>query len=182
DCTGPGGSCALRWARSIQTSSSGRHAMDELTMIRELLDEPAPSDRVVAEGRERLYAASARPARRARRVTSRTALALAVTGAIGAVALAAATLGTDGGSSSGAGRAPVVTGGSARSVLLAAAVQAAAAPTHGTYWHVRSMSRTTLPRLFGHGANRYRLRQPSGPPERAAQARRPGARPRTLRA
>ena len=62
--------------------------------------------------------------------------------------LAVATLVPGAGTSPGGG-GPVVTGGSARTVLLAAAVRAESAPTSGTYWHVRSMSRTTLPQRFG---------------------------------
>ena len=45
--------------------------------------------------------------------------------------------------------------------MLAAAVHAESAATSGTYWHVRSMSRTTLPQRFGRGGNRYTLEQVS---------------------
>jgi hypothetical protein len=135
--------------------------MDELSMIRNLLAEPPPSPHVVAEGMERLFSAHAgavprtRPIRRA---AFRSVLALGLTGAAAAAALAVATLILGAGSSPG-GAGSVVIGGSARSVLLAAAVQAESAPTRGTYWRVRSMSRATLPRTFGHGENRYTLEQ-----------------------
>jgi hypothetical protein len=131
--------------------------VDELTMIRELLDQPAPSPEVVTEGRRRLLAEHARPGRRVR-VRLWGALALGLTGVAVAAALAAAALGPGTGSTPGGGPA-IVTIASARSVLLAAAVRAESAPAHGKYWHVRSMTRTTLPRAFGHGENRYTLEQ-----------------------
>jgi len=135
--------------------------MDELTMVRDLLAEPAPCPEVVAEGRERLLhsaAGAVPPAGRIRRPALRSALALGITGAAAAAALAVATMGSGPGIFPGGG-AKVVTGGSARSVLLAAAVKAESDAASGTYWHVRSVSRTTLPRKFGHGENRYTLEQ-----------------------
>jgi hypothetical protein len=136
--------------------------MDELTMVRELLAEPAPSPQVVAEGRERLLGSAAGavpPERRLKRPALRSAvLALGVTGAAAAAALAVATMGAGPGASPGGG-ARVATGGSARTVLLAAAVKAESDSTAGRYWHVRSVARTTLPRKFGHGAHRYTLEQ-----------------------
>ncbi|HEX3266090.1 MAG TPA: CU044_5270 family protein [Candidatus Limnocylindrales bacterium] len=134
--------------------------MDELSMIRQLLDEPAPSPRVVEAGRQRLRRASTRSAGRIRRPQLWSALALGATGLAAAAVLAVTMLGSGGGSSPGAGPA-VVIGGSARSVLLAAAVRAASAPTSGRYWHVRSMSRTTPPRTFGRDEDRYTLEQRS---------------------
>jgi hypothetical protein len=103
-------------------------------------------------------AAGADPTTHARRRTAlRSALALGLTSAAAAAALAVATLVPGTGTSPRAG-GPAV--GSARSVLLAAAVRAESAPTtSGTYWHVRSMSTKTLPWTFGHGANRYTLEQ-----------------------
>lgn len=135
--------------------------MDELSMVRGLLAEPPPSPQVVAEGRKRLLglpAAVVPPARRIKRAALRSALALGLTGVAAAAALAVTTLISGAGTSPGGG-APVITDTSARTVLLAAAAQAASAPTRGTYWHVRSMSKTTLPQMFGHGANRYTLEQ-----------------------
>jgi hypothetical protein len=137
--------------------------MDEMSMVRQLLAEPPPPPHVVAAGRERLLGtpAGAVPAARPRRRAAvRSALALGLTGAATAVALAAATLVSGGGISTGGGGA-MVSDGSARAVLLAAAVRAESAPTSGTYWHVRWISRTTLPHRFGHGDNRYTLEQVS---------------------
>src|SRR5690242_14185052 len=137
-CTGPGGSCARRWAMSIPRLNPGRDTMDELTMVRQLLAEPAPSPQVVAEGRERLLGSAAgagRPARRLRRPALRSVvLALGVTGAVAAAALAVATMGSGPGAPPGGG-ARVATGGSARTVLLAAAVKAESDSTAGRYWH-----------------------------------------------
>jgi hypothetical protein len=136
--------------------------MDEMTMIRRLLDEPQPPPNVVADGRERLFGspAGASPTTRTmRRAAFPSALALSLTGAAAAVALVVAALVPGGGNFPG-DRGQVATG-SARAVLLAAAVRAESAPTSGTYWHVRSMSRTTLPQRFGHGINRYTLERMS---------------------
>jgi hypothetical protein len=135
--------------------------MDEMSMVRQLLAEPPPPPHVVAEGRERLLGSPAgavpttRPISRA---AFRSALALGLTGAVAAAALVVATLVPGAGTSPGGG-GPVITGGSARSVLLAAAARAESAPASGTYWHLRTMSRTTLPQRFGHGGNRYTLEQ-----------------------
>jgi len=144
--------------------------MDEISMVRQLLAEPPPAPDVVAEGRERLFGSpdpgvrTARTASGIRSTRSRRAAAfwstLGLTGAAAAAVLAVATLVPGAGTSPG-GRGPVVTDESARSVLLAAAVRAESAPASGTYWHVRSMSRTTLPKRFGRGDNRYTLEQVS---------------------
>jgi hypothetical protein len=137
--------------------------MDEMSMIRRLLAEPPPPPNVVAEGRERLFGspAGAIPTTRTmRRATVRTVLALSLTAAAAAVALVVAALVPGVGTTRGGG-GNVVTEGSAQVVLLAAAVRAESAQTSGTYWHVRSMSKTTLPQRFGHGANRYTLEQMS---------------------
>ena len=97
--------------------------MDELSMVRELLAEPAPSPEVVAEGRERLLgsaeASSLRPEGSDERPSERTG----VTGAAAAATLAVAWLVSGSGTSPGGG-SPVVTDVSARGVLLAAAVRA----------------------------------------------------------
>lgn len=133
--------------------------MDEMSMVRRLLAEPPPPPNVVAEGRERLFGSPARGApttRPIRRAAIRSAVVLGLTGAVAAGALAVATLVPVGGISPGGG-APQAVEGSARNVLLAAAVRAESAPTSGAYWHVRSMSRTTAPQRFGQGGNRYTL-------------------------
>lgn len=154
-------------------------------MIRVLLDQPEPSPEVVEEGRRRLLAATtSRPGPRHARLWG--ALGLGLTGAAAAAALALTVLASgsaprhlDGG--------PAALNPSARTVLLDAAVTASSAPTSGAYWHVRSMTRTTLPRLFGHGRNRYRLEQVSVTEAwtthagRTLVGRRQWVRPRTAR-
>jgi hypothetical protein len=135
--------------------------MDEMSMVRRLLGEPPPPPDVVAEGRERLFgppAGAAPRSRPIRRTALRSAVALGLTGAVVAAALVATTLVPEL-STSPSGGGPLVTDASARSVLLVAAVHAESVPTSGTYWHVRSMSRTTLPQSFGRGDNRYTLEQ-----------------------
>jgi hypothetical protein len=137
--------------------------LDEMSMVRRLLAEPPPPPHVVAEGRERLFgspAGAVPPTRTIRRAAFRTALALGLAGAAAAGALVVATLVPGVGTSPGGG-GPFVSDASARSVLLAAAVHAESAPTSGTYWHMRSMSRTTLPQRFGEGDNRYTLERQS---------------------
>jgi hypothetical protein len=94
-----------------------------------------------------------------RRPAFRRALALGLTGAAAAGALVVATLVSGVVGTSTGGWDPVVTDRSARIVLLAAAVRAESASTGGTFWHVRSMSRTTLPQRFGKGDNRYTLEE-----------------------
>jgi hypothetical protein len=141
-----------------------RTTVDELSMIRELLDEPAPSAEVVEEGRKRLLSESARAAAKKRRINLWRGAGVCLTGAAAATALALATLGSgSGGASSSAtpGRAASAGSASARGVLLAASLQAASASAEGTYWHVRSMSESTLPQRFGGGDNRYTLEQQS---------------------
>jgi hypothetical protein len=146
--------------------------MDELSVVRVLLDEPAPSPEVVEEGRQRLVGGPARRAPRSRRVGLWSAMVFGLTGAAAAAAIAAAILisgagASPGGGASSAGDGALPAGGgaalapahSARSVLLAAAVHAASPSTSGRYWHVRSMSKATVPRKFGHGDNRYTLEQ-----------------------
>jgi len=135
--------------------------MDEMTMVRRLLAEPAPSPDIVAESRERVLGspAGARPrTRRTKRLAIGSALALSLAAAAAAVAVFVAALAPGGGTIRGGGGRGV-TEQTARGVLLAAAVRAESAPTSGTYWHVRSMSRTTLSHRFGHGDNRYTLEQ-----------------------
>ena len=131
--------------------------MDEMSMVRRLLDEPQPLPHVVEEGRERLFGAAADSPRRTRpirRAAFRSAVGLGLTGAVAAAVLAVATLGPEVGTSPGGGDRTTVDG-SARNVLLAAAARAESAPTSGTYWHVRRMSTTTFPRKLGRGDNRY---------------------------
>jgi len=138
--------------------------MDEMSMVRQLLVEPPPSSNVVAEGRARLLSSPAGAARATapsipiRRAAFRGALALGLTAAVAAAAVAVVTFVPGGGASPG-GNGTVVTSGSARSVLLAAAVRAESASVSGTYWHLRTMSKATLPQRFGHGGNRYTLEQ-----------------------
>ncbi len=137
--------------------------MDEMSMTRRLLAESQPEPHVVAEGRVRLLAVAdqgnrtsprARPTSSTGRVAFRRSAGLGLTGALVAAVLAVATLVPGEDTSPGDGEPPMA-GGSARDVLLAAAVLAESAPTSGTYWHVRSTSTTTLPRELGSGDNRY---------------------------
>jgi hypothetical protein len=136
--------------------------MDEMSMVRRLLAESPPDPHVVAEGRERLFVSPGGSARRSRttstprRVALRSAVGLGLTAAAAATALIVATLMPGAGTSPG-GRDWASTDGSARTVLLAAAARAESEPTNGTYWHVRSRSKTTLRRTFGRGDNRYAL-------------------------
>ena len=125
--------------------------MDEMSMTRRLLAESPPGPEVVAEGRVRLLAVAARSdraTRRARptsspgRVAVRRSVALGLTGALVAAVLAMATLAPGEGTSPGGGGTQIADG-SARDVLLAAAVRAESVPTSGAYWHVRSSSTTT---------------------------------------
>lgn len=136
--------------------------MDEISMTHRLLAEPPPGPHVVAEGRARLLGAArggrttriARPTSTPGRVAFRRSVGLALTGALAAAVVVVAALVPEVGTSPGAEGDPA-TGGSARDVLLAAAVRAESEPTSGTYWHVRSTSTTTWPREFGRGDNRY---------------------------
>jgi hypothetical protein len=128
--------------------------MDELSMVHRLLAESPPHPHVVAKGRERLFGPPARGTRAIRRAAFRSAVGLGLTGVAAAAALVVATLVPGAGTSPGSGD-PANTDVSARKVLLAAATRAESARTSGTYWHVRSMSRTTWPRKLGHGDNRY---------------------------
>ena len=137
--------------------------MDEISMTRRLLTESQPEPHVVAEGRKRLIAAavhdegwtpSARPTRTTRRVAFRRSVGLALTGALAAGVLAVTTL-LPGVDTSPRPGGPPAADGSAREVLLAAAVRAESVPTSGAYWHVRSTSTTTWPRELGRGDNRY---------------------------
>jgi len=127
--------------------------MDELSMIQRLLDEDPPSPEVVARGRARLFGAPA-PARRA---SVHRVLAFGLTGAVATAVLVLWAFVSGTGTPSPGGGGPLVGNGSAQSVLLAAAVRAESARTSGTYWHVRSLSRATLPHRFGHGQNHYTL-------------------------
>ena len=137
--------------------------MDEVSMTRRLLAEPPPEARVVAEGRARLLAAAthggrttriARPTPRTGRVAFPRSVGLGLVGALVATVLAMAMLVPGKGTSPGAGSPPTADG-SARDVLLAAAVRAESVATSGAYWHVRSTSTTTSRRELGRGDNRY---------------------------
>jgi hypothetical protein len=139
--------------------------MDEMSMVRWLLDEPPPPPHVVAEGRERLFGSpdpgvrtipTASGVSRTRRSRLAFWSTLGLTGAAAAAALAVATLVPGAGTTPEAGD-PATPEGSARNVLLVAAARAESTPTNGTYWHVRRMSRTTGPQKLGHGEDRYTL-------------------------
>jgi hypothetical protein len=131
--------------------------MDEMRMVRRLVNEPPPAPQVVAEGRARLFGSSARGERTTwtiRRAVFRSAFGLGLTGAAAAMALTVATL-VPGASRAPMDEGPATTDGSARNVLLAVAARAETAPTNGTYWHVRRMFDATWPRKLGRGDNRY---------------------------
>jgi hypothetical protein len=131
--------------------------MDEMRMVRRLLNEPPPAPQVVAEGRARLFGSSARGERTTwtiGRAVFRSAFGLGLTGAAAAMALTVATL-VPGASRAPKDEGPATTDGSARNVLLAVAARAETAPTNGTYWHVRRMFDATWPRKLGRGDNRY---------------------------
>jgi hypothetical protein len=102
--------------------------MDEMRMIRSLLEEAPPSAEVVAEGRRRLN-----PRPRSRR---RLWGGLAVAGAAATAVVLA--IGLTGGPAS-TGRPEPVRPTTARQVLLTAAEKAAAAPV-GRYWHTHVIS------------------------------------------
>ncbi|MCO5968839.1 CU044_5270 family protein [Actinoallomurus soli] len=122
--------------------------MDELRMVRTMLDRPAPDDAVVAKGRERL-----RTETRGRRRTMPARRTLWATGGLGltaataAAAVAISTTGTAGTAenrSAGprAGRSTTTTTLDARSILLAAASSAEGqADRVGGYWHTVSVGR-----------------------------------------
>ena len=132
--------------------------MDELSMIRQLLAESPPLPHVVAQGRDRLFESPARdtrPTRSIKRTIFRSAVGLAVTGAAVVVAIVAGTVATGGRAGAPRVSGPVGSRLSARNVLLAAAARAEYAPTSGTYWHVRTMSRYTWPKELGNGDERY---------------------------
>ncbi|MGI5170910.1 CU044_5270 family protein [Spirillospora sp. CA-253888] len=118
--------------------------MDEIQMIATMLDEP-PTPESEAAVRHRLLNGMREPGRPARRTWRRPAL----WGGFGLAATAAAVTGAVVLSSGTTPRAPDPDGGpaaqpmSARTVLLAAAERAEAAPAGGKYWHVlRVQSRT----------------------------------------
>jgi hypothetical protein len=107
--------------------------MDDLRMIDALLAKPDPSPEVRARGRERLLAATRRPARK-RRFTWPVAAVAASAAAITAVVVGL----TSTAAPNGPPVSPATTAG--RRVLLAAAVTAAARPAgSGTYWHVKTV-------------------------------------------
>jgi hypothetical protein len=130
--------------------------MDEISMVRRVVAEPQPLPRVVAEGRERVLAAAADEARTStppiKRSAFRSAIRLGLAAAAAALVLATLLPEAD---TTREGESPAAPEGSAQSALLAAAVVAESAPTSGTYWHVRTLFRTTWPRKLGRGDNRY---------------------------
>ncbi|MBA9002443.1 CU044_5270 family protein [Thermomonospora cellulosilytica] len=130
--------------------------MNELQMIAEMLDEN-PSERTVAEGRERLRGAVSggrAPAGRRRRFgMPRWPLGLGLAGAAAAVAVAVAVSGT---TPPDPAPQPSAQDLSARTVLLAAAEKATTTPdAKGTYWRVKTL--TALPVTVGPKDNRYTM-------------------------
>ena len=137
--------------------------MDEVSMTRRLLAETPPEPHVVAKGRARLVAAAthggrttriARPTPTTRRAVFPRLVGVGLVGMLIAAVLAVAILVPGESRSPGGGGSPTADG-SARDVLLAAAVRAESVPTSGAYWHVRSTSTTTVQRKLGRGDNRY---------------------------
>jgi hypothetical protein len=117
--------------------------MNELNMIRVLLDEAPPSAEVIAEGRRRIAASAAEPgrpgARRSRGFRHRTArrVAIVAVAAGAAAALAFVTLVPHGAPAArpGHGQADGLPGLPAREFLLTMAVKAAATgPSTGRYY------------------------------------------------
>ncbi|GLY90881.1 CU044_5270 family protein [Actinoallomurus iriomotensis] len=107
--------------------------MDEIRMIRNLLEEAPPTGEVVAEGRRRLTdRAPVRSTRTRRRLWG----GLAVVAAATAVAVA---IGLTGGGAPDTGGHTPVRPMTARQILLTAAEKAAATPV-GRYWHVHVIS------------------------------------------
>ena len=121
--------------------------MNELNMIRVLLDEAPPSAEVIAEGRRRIAASSAEPGRRAaprrqgfrHRTARRVAVGAAAVGA--AAALALVTLVPHGAPAArrGHGQADELPGLPARGFLLTMAVKAAAASPSTGRWYCTQM-------------------------------------------
>ncbi|MEV5748259.1 CU044_5270 family protein [Actinoallomurus sp. NPDC052308] len=129
--------------------------MDELRMVRTMLDKPAPDHVAVAQGRDRLRTAMGgrrrtMPARRTLWMTG----GLGLTAATAAAAVAIAATGTSG----TAGDRPTARRGgtptttlNARSILLAAATEAdGQADGVGAYWHTTIVDRNTY-RVVGGG-------------------------------
>lgn len=106
--------------------------MDEMHMVKALLDEAPPSADVIAEGRRRLAA----PSRRRFRFKPQWSFAgLGVAAAATAAALVVGMGGSPGTKTKPTPAGPL----SARQVLLTAAEKAAAAPS-GRYWHTHVIS------------------------------------------
>jgi hypothetical protein len=130
--------------------------MDDLQLIREVLDAPAPSARATVQARNRLTTAiAARHADRRRRPGLRTlawsAGGAAALAAVTVVALAATT-GSPAPPKAGPPAPPRL---SAHDLLLAAADRAASADT-GRYWHVQEIAATGSI-MVGTAPNRYEL-------------------------
>jgi hypothetical protein len=121
--------------------------MNELNMIRALLDEAPPSAEVVAEGRRRIAASAtdvgqtATPQSRGSRHRTARRVAAAAVAAGAAAALAFATLVPHGAPAArpGHGQAGGLPGRPARSFLLTMAVKAAAASSATGQWYCQQM-------------------------------------------
>jgi hypothetical protein len=122
--------------------------MNELNMIRVLLDEAPPSAKVIAEGRQRIAASAAQPGRPAawgsrgyrHRTARRVAVVAVAAGA--AAALAFVTLVPHGAPAARPGHGPAdeLSGLPARGFLLTMAVKAAAGATPSTgRWYCQQM-------------------------------------------
>jgi hypothetical protein len=118
--------------------------MNDLQMIRSMLDKPAPPEDVVHAGRDRLAAAAVAPHRSPsrRRTAWLTSGGLGLTAAAAAAAVAVAASGSPApGRTPGVAAPPTIATLSARTVLLSAAYQTERqAAATGAHWHVRSRS------------------------------------------
>ncbi|MFD0905106.1 CU044_5270 family protein [Actinomadura sediminis] len=116
--------------------------MDETQRLRERYDAlPGPEPRSVAAARARLDAhltgAAPAAARGRRRVRPTWGLGLLTAGAAAALAVTTVVVPGD---DPAAPAAPVAQAPTARTILLAAADQAATAPADGKYWHVATLN------------------------------------------
>lgn len=142
--------------------------MDEISLVRQLLDEPPPSPDVVAEGRTRLLSragitydvgapvgAVATGSRTTRRVVRRVLALSFASATVAAAALVVAMLTPDGASPGQQGNRG--NDASTRKVSHSAVAPADSQPTGGPYWHVRCMETFTVPRRYGTNADSYEL-------------------------
>jgi hypothetical protein len=120
---------------------------------------------------------TAAPRRSGNRLGPRLSVAGAGLAAAIAVAALIATSGTSPGTTGAAGRARPTAGPSARAILLAAAVNAAKAPSAGRYWRVEMVSAQTS--AAGPNAHPYAVQQ-RWAPSVTWDARSPGQRSWTL--